>query len=75
MLWRIIRETHLTNIHGIGLGPLEIVQMENKFALLRQKPGISIGEFKKDFDIRYEALLSAGVTRLTYEQDNIDAQH
>ena len=49
--------------------------MENKFALLRQKPGISIGEFKKDFDIRYEALLGAGVTRLTYEQDNIDAQH
>ena len=58
MIWRII---HLTNIHGIGLTPLEIVQMENKFALLRQKPGISIGEFKKDFDIRYEALLGAGV--------------
>ena len=61
VLWRIIRETHLTNIHGIGLGPLEIVQMKNKFAQLRQKPGISIGEFKKDFDIHYKALLNAGV--------------
>ena len=39
MPWRIIRETHLTRIHGIGLGPLEIVQMKNKFAQLRQKPG------------------------------------
>ena len=61
MLWIIIRETHLTRIHGIGLGPLEIVQMKNKFAQLRQKPGTSIGEFKKDFDIQYEALLGAGV--------------
>ena len=25
ILWRIIPETHLTNIHEIGLGPLEIV--------------------------------------------------
>ena len=41
MLWSIIRETHLTNFHGIGLGPLEIVQMKNKFAQLGQKPGIS----------------------------------
>ena len=61
MLWRIIRETHLTNIHGIGLGQLEIVQMNKQFAQLRQKPGISIGEFKKDFDIQHEALLGAGV--------------
>ena len=30
MLWTIIRETHLTAIHGVGLGPLEIVQMKNK---------------------------------------------
>ena len=61
MPWRIIRETRLTRIHGIGLGPLEIIQMKNKFAQLRQKPGSSIGEFKKDFDIQYEALLGAGV--------------
>ena len=61
MLWSIIRETHLIRIHGIGLGPLEIVQMKNKFAQLRQKPGTSIGEFKKNFDIQYEALLGAGV--------------
>ena len=61
MLWRIIRETHLTNIHGVGLGPLEIVQMKNKFGQLRQKPGTSIGEFKKEFDLQYEALLGAGV--------------
>ena len=45
MLWRIIRETHQTNIHGVGLGPLEIVQMKNKFGQLRQKPGTSIGEY------------------------------
>ena len=38
MLWRIIRETHSTNFYGIGLGPLEIVHIENKFAQLRQKP-------------------------------------
>ena len=41
----IIRETHLTEIHGVGLGPLEIVQMKNNFNQLRQKPGTSIGEF------------------------------
>ena len=35
--------------------------MKNKFAQLKQKPGILIGEFKKDFDIQYEALLGAGV--------------
>ena len=40
---------------------LEIVQMKNKFAQLKQKPGISIGEFKKEFDVLYEALLGAGV--------------
>ena len=61
LLWRIMRENHLTNIHGIGLGPLEIVQMKNKFAQLRQKPGTSVGEFKKDLDIQYEALLGASV--------------
>ena len=61
ILWTIIRETHLTRIHGVGLGPLEIVNMKNKFALLRQKPGTSIGEFKKEFDLQYEALRGAGV--------------
>jgi hypothetical protein len=62
ILWVIIRETHLTAIHGVGLGPLELVQMKNKFGQLRQKPGVSIGEFKKDFDVQYEALLGSGVT-------------
>lgn len=62
ILWVIIRETHLTAIHGVGLGPLELVQMKNKFGQLRQKPGVSIGEYKKDFDVQYEALLGAGVT-------------
>ena len=61
MLWTIIRETHLTAIHGVGLGPLEIVQMKNKFNQLRQKPGTSIGEFKKEFDVQYEAICGAGV--------------
>ena len=61
MLWTIIRETHLTAIHGVGLGPLEIVQMKNKFNQLRQKPGISIGEFKKEFDVQYEAICGADV--------------
>ena len=51
MLWAIIRETHLTAIHGVGLGPLEIVHIKNKFGQLRQKPGMSIGEFKKEFDV------------------------
>ena len=35
--------------------------MKNKFAQLRQKPGLSIGEFKKEFDVQYEVLLGAGV--------------
>jgi hypothetical protein len=38
VLRTIIRETHLTAIHGVGLGALELVQMKNKFAQLRQKP-------------------------------------
>ena len=61
MLWAIIRETHLTAIHGVGLGPLEIVQIKNKFGQLRQKPGTSIGEFKKEFDVQYETIRGAGV--------------
>ena len=28
-----------------------LVQMKNKFAQLRQKPGLSIDEFKKEFDV------------------------
>ena len=35
--------------------------MKNKFAQLRQKPGLSIGEFKKEFDVQYKVLLGAGV--------------
>ena len=46
---------------GVGLGPLEIVNMKNKIALLRQKPGTSIEEFKKEFDLQYETLRGAGV--------------
>ena len=61
MLWAIIRETQLTAIHGVGLGPLEIVQIENKFGQLRQKPGTSIGEYKKEFDVQYKAIRGAGV--------------
>ena len=68
MLWKIIWETHLTNIHGIGLGPLEIVQMKNKFGQLRQKPGTSIGESKKEFDVQYKALRRAGVTATAEQQ-------
>jgi hypothetical protein len=58
VLWTIIRETHLTAIHGVGLGALELVQMKNKFAQLRQKPGVSICEFKKKFALQYEGLSS-----------------
>ena len=61
VLWIIIRATHLTAIHCVRLGALELVQMKNKFAQLRQKPGLSIGEFKKEFDVQYEVLLGAGV--------------
>lgn len=46
VLWIMIRETHLTAGHGVGLGALELVQLKNKFGQLRQKPGASIGEFK-----------------------------
>jgi hypothetical protein len=61
VLWTIIRETHLAAIHGVGLGALELVQMKNKFAQLRQKPGVSNGEFKEEFDLQYEGLLGAAV--------------
>jgi hypothetical protein len=61
VLWIMIRETHLTAVHGVGLGALELVQMKNKFGQLRQKPGASIGEFKKEFDLQYEVLLGAGI--------------
>jgi hypothetical protein len=60
-LWIIIRETHLTAIHGVGLGALELVQLKKKFGQVRQKSGVSIGEFKKEFDLQYEVLLGAGV--------------
>ena len=52
---------HLTAIHGVRLGPLEIVQMQNKFGKLRQKPGTSIGEFKEEFDVQDEAIGGADV--------------
>jgi predicted lactoylglutathione lyase len=65
VLWIIIRETHLTAIHGIGLGALEIVNLKNKFGQLRQRTGASIGEFKKEFDLQYEVLRGAGVADTT----------
>jgi hypothetical protein len=60
VLWTIIRETNLTAIQGVGLGALELVQAKNKFAQLRQKPGVSIGVYKKEFK-KYEGLLGAAV--------------
>ena len=57
----IIRETHLTAIDGAGLGALEVVQLKNKFSQLREKSGVSIGEFKKEFDLQLDALLGAAV--------------
>ena len=35
--------------------------MKNNFNQLRQKPGTSIGDFKKEFDVQYEAICGAGV--------------
>ena len=61
VLYSIIRQTHLTAIHGVGLGALELVNLKNKLSHLRQKPNVSIGEFKKDFDLQIDVLRGAGV--------------
>ena len=61
VLWTIIKETHLTAINGVGLGALELVQMKSEFAQRRQRPGVSMGEFKKEFDLQYEVLLGSAV--------------
>ena len=62
VLWIIISETHLTAIHAVGLGALQVVQLKNKLSQLRQKPDVSIGEFKKEFDLQLDALLGAAVS-------------
>ena len=47
--------------HGVDLGALEVVQLKNNFSQLRQKPGVSIREFKKEFDLQLDALLGPAV--------------
>ena len=37
------------------------MQLKKKFGNIRQKSGVSIGEFKKEFDEYYDVLLGAGV--------------
>lgn len=61
VLWSIIRRTHLTEIHGAVIGALEIVNLKNKFNGMRQKPTVTLGEFKRDFDIQLSVLAGAGV--------------
>ena len=63
VLWAIIVETHVTAIHGAGpaMRELEIVTLKNKLNIMRQKPNMLIGEFKKDFDDNIEVITKAGV--------------
>jgi len=63
-LWIIIRKTHLTEVHGAVVGALEIVNMKSKFNSMRQKPNVTLGEFKRDFDIQISVLYGAGVTAI-----------
>ena len=46
-LFRIATETHVTAVHGGGveMHQLETVRLLDKFNSLRQKQGMSIGEF------------------------------
>ena len=60
-LWSIIRRTHLTEIHGAVIGALETVNLKNKFNGMRQKPNVTLGEFKRDFDMQLSVLAGAGV--------------
>lgn len=60
-LWSIIRRTHLTEVHGAVMGPLEIVNLKSKFSSMRQRPNVTLGEFKRDFDIQLSVLAGAGV--------------
>ena len=63
VLWAIIVETHVTAIRGAGpaMTELEIVTLKNKLNVMRQKPNMSIGEFKKDIDDHIEVITGAGV--------------
>ena len=63
-LWIIIRKTHLTEIHGSIIGALEIVNMKTKFSAMRQKPSVTLGEFKREFDIQISVLTGAGVAAI-----------
>jgi hypothetical protein len=60
-LWSIIVETHVTAIHGAGpaMRELEIVTLKSKLNNMRQKPNMTIGEFKKDFDDHVDLLPQA----------------
>ena len=62
-LWTIIVETHVTAIHGAGpeMRELEIVTLKTKFNAIRQKPNVTIGEFKKEFDDQISVITGAGV--------------
>ena len=59
----IIVETHVTAIHGAGpeMRELEIVTLKTKFNAIRQKPNVTIGEFKKEFDDQISVITGAGV--------------
>lgn len=62
-LWAIIVETHVTAIHGAGpeMRELEIVTLKAKLNTIRQRPNMTIGEFKKEFDDQIEIISGAGV--------------
>jgi hypothetical protein len=62
-LWSIIVETNVTAIHGAGpaMRELEIVTLKSKLNTMRQKPNMTIGEFKKVIDDNLEVITGAGV--------------
>ena len=62
-LWAIIVETHVTAIHGARpkMQELEIVTLQAKLNTIRQRPNMTIGEFKKEFDDQIEIITGAGV--------------
>jgi hypothetical protein len=53
----------VTAIQGAGpaMRELEIVTLKSKLNTMRQKPNMTIGEFKKDIDDHLEVITGAGV--------------
>ena len=74
VLWRIIRETHLTAVHGAGeaMRIFDQASLRARFHSLKQEAGQSIGLFKQAYDDFQLTLAGAGVPAMTPAQDAME---